>query len=87
MQNRGEAEVKVKLDLTRSRGIATNQSGNSHLTLDSSNSNVINSYYQLFQGLAFTLSVPKKSSLVAAHVLAADEGSPWQLEAEARLVN
>ena len=32
----------------------------------------------------FSVSVPKKSSIIAAHVLPLSDGSKWNLEAEAK---
>ena len=36
--------------------------------------------------MAFTVSIPKKSSVIAAHILPQYEGADWNLEAEAKVV-
>ena len=36
--------------------------------------------------LVFTVNIPKKSSVIAAHILPEFEGADWNLEAEAKIV-
>ena len=34
----------------------------------------------------FTVSIPKKSSVIAAHILPEYDGADWNLEAEAKVI-
>lgn len=36
--------------------------------------------------LVFTVNIPKKSSVIAAHILPEYEGADWNLEAEAKIL-
>jgi hypothetical protein len=38
------------------------------------------------ESMAFQLTVPKKSSVVAVHVLAGEEGAEWTVKSSARIV-